>query len=63
MFREADRVVLKKAKPEYGLNRGAVGIIVKAHKGSAGYEVEFMAPVGKPAIVVLLKTGDIRAAD
>jgi hypothetical protein len=63
MFRELDRVILKKALPVHGLNRGAIGSIVTVHKKSAGYEVEFVAPEGKTTAVVSLKSSDIRAVD
>ena len=63
MFRELDRVILKKALPEHGLNQGAVGSVVTVHKKSAGYEVEFVAPEGKMTAVVSLKSSDIRAVD
>ncbi len=63
MFRELDMVILKKALPQHHLNRGAVGTIVTVHTKSAGYEVEFVAPNGKPAIIVLLKSSVFRAID
>jgi len=63
MYRELDRVVLKKAMPQHGLNQGAVGSIVMVHAKKAGYEVEFIAPAGKEATTVSLKTSDIRPVD
>jgi hypothetical protein len=63
MFRELDRVALKKALPKQGLNRGAVGSIVRVHSKNAGYEVEFVAPYGKLTTVVRLKSSDFRVAD
>ena len=63
MFREMDMVILKKALPLHGLNRGARGSILVVHGGKAGYEIEFVAPEGKPTTVVSLKSSDIRAVD
>jgi hypothetical protein len=63
MFRELDRVILKKALPKHGLNQGAIGSVVTVHQKSAGYEVEFVAPEGKITTVVSLKSSNIRAAD
>ena len=63
MFRELDMVILKKALPKHGLNRGAVGSVLKVQTKSAGYEVEFVAPEGKATAVVSLKSSDIRAVD
>jgi len=63
MFRELDRVRLKKAMPIHGLNRGAVGLILKVQPKSVGYEVEFAAPMGKTSVVVTLKSSCLRAVD
>jgi hypothetical protein len=63
MFRELDMVILKKALPDHGLNRGAIGTIVLVHKKSAGYEVEFVAPEGKTTVTVSLKSSDIRTVE
>ena len=63
MFRELDRVILKKALPLHHLNRGAAGTIVAIHKKSAKYEVEFNSANGKPGVVVSLKSSVIRAMD
>ncbi len=63
MFRELDMVRLKKAMPHHGLNRGALGSIITVNPRSLGYEVEFVAPNGKPTTVVSLKSSDIRIVD
>jgi len=63
MFRRLDMVILKKDLPLHHLYRGAAGTIVTVHEKSAGYEVEFNASNGKPAIVVSLKSSIIRAVD
>jgi hypothetical protein len=62
MFRELDRVKLKKAMPNHGLNRGTVGTIVSIHPKN-GYEVEFMAPAGKDSFVVMLKSTHLVAVE
>jgi hypothetical protein len=63
MFRVLDRVTLKKAMPDLGLNRGAVGSILTVRSKNAGYEVEFAAPAGKADVVVTLKSSCLKAAE
>jgi hypothetical protein len=62
MFRELDMVRLKKALPKHGLNRGAVGTIVTILPKN-GYEVEFMAPAGRPSVVVTLRSTHLKAVE
>ncbi len=63
MFRQLDRVVLKKDMPLHHLYRGAAGTILNVHAKSGGYDVEFNTSNGKPSIVLPLNSSAIRALD
>ncbi|MBI5708457.1 MAG: DUF4926 domain-containing protein [Armatimonadetes bacterium] len=60
-IKELDRVVLTKALPEHGLVAGDVGTVVLIHRGSAGYEVEFVALDGETVAVATVSASQVRS--
>jgi len=60
MIRELDTVVLTTDLPEYGLMAGDVGTVVLVHRGSTGYEVEFMTMDGETIAVISLHVSQVR---
>ena len=52
MIKEHDRVVLKTAVPDEGLEAGDVGTVVHIYRDGEGYEVEFVTLDGRTAAVV-----------
>jgi hypothetical protein len=60
MIHELERVVLTTDLPEHGLKRGDVGTVVLTHRGSAGYEVEFVTLDGETIAVVTVLSSQVR---
>jgi hypothetical protein len=60
MIKEHERVVLKEAVPNEGLERGDVGTVVHVYKDGQAYEVEFITLDGKTAAVVTLEAAQVR---
>jgi hypothetical protein len=63
MLKENDRVVLLHDLPNFGLQPGDVGTVVKVLDGRAGYEVEFKTLAGETIAVTTLLTTQFRAVD
>lgn len=59
-MKELDSVVLKEDLPEHDLKEGDIGTVVMAHRGGAGYEVEFVALDGETVAVVTLSASRVR---
>ena len=60
MIKEYNEIVLLVDKPEKGLMRGDVGIVVEIYDNHEGYEVEFMTKGGKTVAVVTLEAHEVR---
>lgn len=60
MIQELDNVILTEDLPEYGLEKGDIGTIVLVHRGSEGYEVEFVTLDGKTVAVTTLLASQVR---
>jgi len=60
MIAEHDRIVLKRAIPDEGLEAGDVGTIVHIYRDGCAYEVEFTTLEGKTAAVVTVEAPDVR---
>jgi hypothetical protein len=60
MIQELDSVVLTTDLPEYGLELGDIGTVVLVHRGSEGYEVEFVTLDGETVAVVSLLASQVR---
>ena len=60
MIQELDSVVLTIDLPEYGLERGDIGVVVLVHRNDAGYEVEFVTLDGETVAVVSLFPSQVR---
>ncbi len=60
MIKELQSVVLVQDLPEYGLEKGDVGVVVLVH-GDAGYEVEFATLEGVTVAVATVSADKIRA--
>lgn len=60
MIRELDRVVLTIDLPAHGLKPGDIGTVVLVHRGSTGFEVEFMTLDGETLAVVSLDAAQLR---
>jgi hypothetical protein len=61
MIKEHDRIVLTRDLMAEGLIPGDLGMVVHAHPGGAGYEVEFMTLAGETVSVVTLLPEQLRA--
>jgi hypothetical protein len=61
MIKELDRVVLTTDLPEHGLKQGDIGTVVLIHRGSEGYEVEFLTLDGETVAVTSLLASQVRA--
>jgi hypothetical protein len=60
MIKERDRVVLKVAVPDEGLEPGDVGTVVHVYRDGRAYEVEFVTLDGCTAAVVTLEASQVR---
>ena len=60
MIKEYNEIVLLVDKPEKGLMKGDVGIVVEIYDNYEGYEVEFMTKEGKTVAVVTLEAKEVR---
>ena len=60
MIKEYNEIVLLIDKPEKGLMKGDVGIVVEIYNNHEGYEVEFMTKEGKTVAVVTLEAHEVR---
>ncbi len=60
MIRELESVVLTSDLPEYGLERGDIGTVVLVHRGSKGFEVEFVALDGETMAVASVLASQVR---
>jgi hypothetical protein len=60
MIKERDRVVLKVAVPDEGLEPGDVGTVVHVDRDGRAYEVEFVTLDGCTAAVVTLEASQVR---
>ena len=58
MIKEYDEIVLLVDKPEKGLMRGDVGIVVEIYDNHESYEVEFVTKEGKTVAVVTLEANE-----
>ncbi len=58
-MKELERVVLRRALPEFGLVAGDVGAVVHVH-GSDAFEVEFVREDGSTLAVATLGAEDLR---
>jgi len=61
MVVEHDRVVLKRAIPESGLEAGDVGTVVHVYADREGFEVEFVALDGQTEVVTTVRASDVRS--
>lgn len=62
MIAEHDLVVLRRDRPEHGLEAGDVGVVVNCY-GSDGYEVEFVNAAGETLAVLTLESRELRAME
>ena len=60
MIKEHDRIVLKTAIADEGLEAGDVGTVVHAYRDGLAYEVEFTTLNGDTAAVVTVKASQVR---
>jgi hypothetical protein len=60
MIKEHDRVVLRSAIPDKGLEAGDVGTVVHVYRDSEAYEVEFVALDGHTAAVATIEASGVR---
>jgi len=60
MIREHDRVVLRVALSDYGLEPGDVGVVVHIYPRQEAYEVEFITLAGQTAAIVTASANQIR---
>jgi hypothetical protein len=60
VIREHDRVVLKKAVIEHGLQPGDIGAVVHVYSDRAAYEVEFVTLTGQTAAVITVSGDQVR---
>lgn len=63
MIKEHDLVALCEDLPEFGLQRGDVGVVVMTHAQGQAYEVEFTTLQGETIAIVTLSTQQIRPVD
>ena len=59
-MKEFTEIVLTVDRPERGLVKGDVGVIVEVYGKNEGYEVEFMTKEGKTVAVVTLDAHEVR---
>ena len=59
-MKEYNEIVLLVDKPESGLMRGDVGIVVEIYDNHQDYEVEFMTKKGKTVAVITLESNEVR---
>lgn len=59
-FLEHDIAVLTIDLPAHGLRAGDVGVVVRVHKASEAYEVEFCTHTGATIGVVTLASDSVR---
>jgi len=62
MIKEHDRVILREAIEEYGLEPGDIGAVVYVHGAGEAFEVEFVTLEGTTAAVLELESHQVRAA-
>ncbi len=60
MINEHDTVVLTRAVPASGLERGDVGAVVHVYRGGEAVEVEFVTGDGGTVAVETLRAEDVR---
>lgn len=60
MIKEHERVVLRTALSNEGLEAGDVGTVVHVYKDGEAYEVEFVTLDGHTAAVVTLEASQVR---
>ncbi len=54
-------IVLMNDKPNVGLLKGDVGVVIEIYNNHAGFEVEFMTKEGRTVAVQTLDSSEIRA--
>ena len=59
-MKELERVVLTRAMPAEGLERGDVGTVVHTYRNGEAFEVEFTTLAGQTAAVVTVEPSDVR---
>jgi Domain of unknown function (DUF4926) len=60
MIKEYNEIVLLADKPDKGLLKGDVGIVIEIYDNHEGYEVEFITKEGKTVAVVTLDANEVR---
>lgn len=60
MIKEHERIVLKVAIPDEGLEAGDVGTVVHIYRDGRAYEVEFTTLEGNTAAVVTVEASQVR---
>jgi len=59
-IKEHDRVVLRKAIPDQGLQVGDVGTVVHVYKNGEAFEVEFLTLHGETVALATLEASQVR---
>ena len=59
-MKETDTVVVNKDLPEYGIERGDIGVVVHTYKNENVVEVEFVSGEGATLGVTTLRAEDVR---
>jgi len=59
-IKEHDRVVLRKAIPDQGLQVGDVGTVVHVYKNGEAFEVEFLTLHGETVALAILEASQVR---
>jgi hypothetical protein len=60
VIEELESVVITRDFPEYGLNRGDIGVVVHCYKDGLAFEVEFVTGRGETIGVITLEAKDVR---
>ncbi len=60
MIEELEAVVITRDFPEYGLNRGDIGVVVHCYKDGVAFEVEFVTGKGETVGVITVEANDVR---
>ena len=61
MIEELESVVITRDFPEYGLNRGDIGVVVHCYKDGVAFEVELGTGKGETVGVITLAARDVRS--
>ena len=59
-MKELDTVVVNKDIPEYGIERGDIGVVLHIYEDKSAVEVEFVSGEGTTLGVMTLRSEDVR---